>query len=82
MARPPWIKLEQLQYPKDDGGLAPPKPWLYNVAAQLQHLMGSLVSSADPDLPALSFTAQVLLTLRHRNSMLEGLESLVFSKTN
>lgn len=30
---PPRIKLEQLQNPKDEGGLARPNPWLYYVMA-------------------------------------------------
>lgn len=41
-AGPPSIKLEQLKYPKDSGGLAVPSPWLYYLAAQMQHLIGSM----------------------------------------
>lgn len=45
--KPPRIRLEQLQQSKDDGGLAVPNPWLYYIAAQLQHLVGSM--SPDPE---------------------------------
>lgn len=38
----PSIKLEQLQFPKDGGGLALPNPWIYYIAIQLQHLIGSM----------------------------------------
>lgn len=34
------IKLETLQREKVDGGLAIPNPWLYFLAAQLQHFVG------------------------------------------
>lgn len=39
---PPRIKLEQLQCPKDGGGLALPNLWLYYLAEQLQHLIGAM----------------------------------------
>lgn len=46
--RPPRIKFEYLQRPKDDGGLALPNPWLYYLAAQLQHLIGIFRTDMEP----------------------------------
>lgn len=36
----PRIRLETLQRDKADGGLAIPNPWLYYLAAQMQHFVG------------------------------------------
>lgn len=73
---PPRIKLEQLQYPKEGGGLALPNPWIYYLAAQLQHLVGAMARS-----PA-SSSAKLLLTGAGGESIPEGLEAQRLQKPN
>lgn len=43
----PRIKLEQFQRPTDRGRVALPNPWLYYLAAQMQHLIGVFADAVD-----------------------------------
>lgn len=72
----PRIKLEQLQNPKDSGGLAVPNPWLYYIAAQLQQLVGSM--NRDPP----GSSAQLMLIGTGAETIPLGLEAQLFHKSN
>lgn len=54
------VKLEQLQRPKEAGGLALPNPWLYYLALQLQHIARVLGPEKEPVLNLVDSTAQLL----------------------
>lgn len=59
------LRLEQLQHPKDDGGVALPNPWLYYLATQLQHVASDLPQTCDTlthqnPIPQLEFYYQPL----------------------
>lgn len=73
-APPPRIKLEQLQYPKDGGGLAVSNPWLFYLVAQMQHLVGSISYN-----PA-SFSASLMFIGTGAETVLIGLEAHMFQK--
>lgn len=73
---PSRIKLEQLQNPKDSGGLAVPNPWLYYIAAQMQYLIGSMAQH-----PAGSL-ARLLLIGSGAETIPMGLEAQMFHKSN
>ena len=72
----PRIKLKHFQRPKDNGGLALPNPWLYYLAAQLQHLVGCSGSE-----PTGSSQALMLHTVGDRPIPM-ALEALAFAKPN
>lgn len=75
-AKPPRIKLEKLQHSKDSGGLAILNAWLYYIAAQLQHLVGSV--SQDP----VASAVQLLLFASEAKTIPMGLEAQLFLKSN
>lgn len=66
----PRIKLEHLQRPKDKGGLALPNTWLYNLAAQLQHLIGLMGRESDGLCATRSSSETVMLNTVKRDSVL------------
>lgn len=74
--KPPRIKLEQLQYPKEGGGLALPNPWIYYLATQLPHLIGDMAPG-----PA-SSSAKLMLIGSGVESIPEGLEAQQFQRPN
>lgn len=80
--RPPRIKVEQLQKPKEAEGIALPNQWLYYLAAQLQHITRAmLVSSTDVGGEVNSTVALMCLAARV-DEVAIGLEALVFAKSN
>lgn len=81
LSKPPRIKLEQLQRPKDDGGLALPNPWVYYLAAQLQHITRVLRPTQEMELNLRDPSAQ-LLRFTVKCEALDGLEALHYNKSN
>lgn len=71
----PRVRIEQLQCPKDGGGLAVPNPWLYYIAAQLQHLVGSMTHEP------MGSAARLMLFATGAETIL-GLEAHIFAKSN
>lgn len=60
--------MEQLQRPKDEGGLALPNLWLYYFAAQLQHIVRAMpLESAEED--SLDSTTNLLHYVMGLNSV-------------
>lgn len=81
LSKPPRIKLEQLQRPKDEGGLALPSPWVYYLAAQLQHITRVLRPKQEIELNFRDSSAQ-LLRFTSKCEALDGLEALQYNKSN
>lgn len=67
------IKLETLQQAKDEGGLAVPNPFIYFLAAQLQHIRGYDADTSDDPI------AQLLQYHCGTSNLYEALESKRFS---
>lgn len=77
------IKLEQLQKSKGSrgGGVDQPNPWLYYIAAQLQHIgviPKETIREGDRGDPTMALLTQV--TGMH--NVATGLEALAFAKSN
>lgn len=72
------MKLEHLQRPRDDGGLALPNPWLYYLAAHLQHLISTLHEGGVPGGAGGSSSEDVMLHTVQRVYIPEALETQAF----
>lgn len=70
--RPARIRLETLQRAKEEGGLAVPNPWVYFLAAQLQHLSGWEGERSNPQ-------RRLLESFFQTNSLYESLEAHKFN---
>lgn len=82
--KPPRIKLEQLQRSKERGGLALPNPWIYYLAAQLQHIARTMVTEQETAEGCAGFDP-IRALMRHTTSttdVAEGLEALTYAKSN
>lgn len=78
--RPPRIKLEHLQCPKDEGGLALPNPWLDYLAAQLEHLIGVMSWGTEQRGANGRSSETVMLHTVKGESVPVALEALAFGK--
>lgn len=78
--RPPRIKLEHLQRPKDDVGLELPNPWLNYLAAQLQHLIATFGTAGEAETGSQSSSQTLMLHTVHRGPIPMALEALSFTK--
>lgn len=72
--------MEHLQRPKDSGGLALPNPWLYYLAAQLQHLIGMFPPMGGTEIRSQSSAQQLLLHTVRKGPVPVALEALAFAK--
>lgn len=81
LSKPPRIKLEQLQRPKDNGGLALPNPWVYYLASQLQHIARAIGPGEDLELNLRDPSAHIL-RFTSRREVADGLEALQYNKSN
>lgn len=72
------IRLEQLQKPKEARALALPIPWLYYLAAQLQHIARAMPNESHTEDP----TTVLLRHVTGSYSVATGLEALSFAKSN
>lgn len=78
----PRIKSEQLQHPKDWGGIALPNPWLHYLASQMQHLIGTF--SGGPSSTS-SMSPSTHSIMRHRMKVRDiprGLDASCFATSN
>lgn len=73
------IKMEHLQRPKDNRGLALPNPWLYYLAAQLQHLIGMLTLTEGTEIRSHSSSQKLLLHTVGKGPIPMMLEALAFA---
>lgn len=78
----PRVKLKHLQRPKNEGSLAMPNPWLYYMAAQLQHLIASMNKPGQLDAHLTESTVSMLLYVTRVEDIPTGPETLAFSKSN
>lgn len=77
------MKLEYLQRPKDAGGLAMPNPWLYYLAAQLQHICNGLAHTITEVLqPNLDSSIFILLYIIKMVDLPIGLKPVALAKLN
>lgn len=77
---PPRIKLEHLQHPKDEGGLVFPNHWLYYLALQLQHLIGTFHGSKEQLVMGCSSSDAVMLHTVNGGSIPMAVEAQAFVK--
>lgn len=80
--RLPRIKLEQLQKPKKAGGLALSNPWLYCIAAQLQHIARVIPKENNGEGDRGDPTMALLTQVTGTPNIATGLEALALTKSN
>lgn len=80
--KPLRVKLEQLQRPKEAGGLALPNPWLYYLAAQLQHIARALPLEAANEKGSINPVMALLHHVTGVHNVAMGMEALAYTKSN
>lgn len=72
-------KFHRLQKLKDKGGIAMPNPWLYYLAAQMQHIARATPMAGED---GVNSTTALLHYVTGVDNVAEGLEGLIFAKSN
>lgn len=68
-----WVHLAKLQHQKTAGGIAFPHPWLYYIAAQLQHMVPGMSVGDNASLMSRDSTLTLFLHFTDSVYMPEGL---------